>query len=50
MEVMLGELIEKPQGYNMALTAKAGEIHIGIQVFEEGNPSPATPGSDYGPS
>jgi nicotinamide-nucleotide amidase len=36
LEVMLGELIEKPQGYNMALTAKAGEIHIGIQVFEEG--------------
>ncbi|NLO22645.1 MAG: competence/damage-inducible protein A [Syntrophomonadaceae bacterium] len=35
VEVILGELIEKPQGYNMALTAKAGEIHIGIQVFEQ---------------
>ncbi|KUG03805.1 c-terminal domain of cina type s [hydrocarbon metagenome] len=33
VEVMLGELIERPQGYSMALTAKSGEIHIGIQVY-----------------
>ncbi len=33
VEEMLGELIKKPQGYNMALTAKSGEIHIGIQVY-----------------
>ncbi len=32
VEMLLGDLIEKPQGYNMALTVKAGEIYIGIQV------------------
>lgn len=33
IEVILGELMEQQEGYNMALTAKSGEIHIGIQVF-----------------
>ncbi len=36
VELMLGELMEKPRGYKMALTAKAGEIHLNLQVFEEG--------------
>ncbi len=35
LEVILGELMEKQQGYSMALTAKSGEIHIGIQVYGE---------------
>ncbi len=35
LEVILGELMENQQGYSMALTAKNGEIHIGIQVYGE---------------
>ncbi len=33
LELMLGEIMEKQQGYSIALTAKRGEINIGIQVL-----------------